>query len=219
MKKLRIAIADDHPLVLAGIMDLLSNDIRFEITGTVTSSSELISHITEDRPDVVITDFVMPGDNRYGDGLNLIGYLSRHFPDVKLLVVTMISNPLIVASLYKAGVSGVVLKSDATSELLRALENLRMGKRYVRAAEPVPPQPDQQPASGTSAADLLNQLSPKEIEVIRLFVDGQSLTAIANGLKRSIKTISNQKRSAMNKLNVTTDQDLIAFCIHGGLFL
>lgn len=214
MKKLRIAIADDHPLVLAGLNDLLANDLRFEVTGTLSSPTALIQHIQEHMPDIVLCDFVMPGDNRYGDGLNFASYMIRNFPRIRLLVVTMISNPLVISSLYRCGVSGVILKTDPPLELLRALDTLRLGRRYLRSDMDVRAE-----LADADDADATASLSPKEIEVLRRFIDGQSLTDIAHSLNRSLKTISNQKRSAMRKLNLNNDQELIAYCVRSGLFL
>ncbi|PWF22150.1 response regulator transcription factor [Corticimicrobacter populi] len=204
MKKLRLVFADDHPLVLAGIRDFFANDIRFDITACVTTPTELIEHIIKEKPDVAITDLSMPGDTRHNDGLALIAYLANHFPQTQILVVTMMSNPLVIASLYKAGASGVVLKSDPPDTLKIALEALRLGRQYLH-----PSLMRQQPSADTTLA---SDLSRKEIEVLRRFIGGQSLKDIAYDLSRSIKTISNQKRSAMRKLNVSNDQELITFC-------
>lgn len=222
MKKLRIAFADDHPIVLAGLSNLIADDPRFELTGSLDNPTALVQHITQHQPDIVVTDFSMPGDDHYGDGLSFIGYLSRNFPNCRLLVVTMITSPPIIASLYRTGVSGVVLKSDQPNDLLDALDCLYQGRRYLRAdSTAVPaavPAGTQQEAQEDIRDRVIASLSPKEQEVLRLFIGGHSLTAIAQTLNRSIKTISNQKRSAMRKLDIPTDQALIEFCVHTGLF-
>lgn len=222
MKKLSIAFADDHPLVLAGLSNLIAGDPRFELSGCLETPTALVQHMTQSRPDIVVTDFSMPGDAHYGDGLSFIGYLVRNFPSTRLLVVTMISSPPIIASLYRAGVSGVILKSDQPHDLLEALDCLYLGKRYLRDGHAATPEAEQAASEDTSVATLRTRattlLSPKELEVLRLFIAGHSLTTIAHKLNRSIKTISNQKRSAMRKLDMPSDQALIEFCVHAGLF-
>ncbi|MGO3870009.1 MAG: response regulator [Alcaligenes sp.] len=215
IQKLRVIIADDHPLILMGIRELLGRDINLSVEAVAASPSELIEHLQSNPPDAVITDYSMPGDEQYGDGIRFISYLRRHFPDVKLIVLTMVSNPMIISSLYDAGVQGVVLKQDELSEALVALHLLRQGVKYYPANFK---QDTPKEVLESSVPDRLASLSPREFEVLRLFAMGDSISSIAEQLNRSIKTISAQKASAMRKLNVQNNQDLIAFCTEHTLF-
>ncbi|KGD93468.1 LuxR family transcriptional regulator [Achromobacter sp. RTa] len=215
MDKLRIVLADDHPLVLVGIRDLLDTVLYVEVTGAVSSSTDLISHLEKNHSNVVITDYSMPGDDAYGDGMRLIKYLIRRHPDLQIVVLTMVSNPMIISALYDAGVAAVVLKRDNLAEIVTALSMLRLGRKYY------PPGFGRDHLAGVQRnpiGDCINSLSPKEFEVLRHFVRGETVTLIAENLKRSVKTISGQKASAMRKLNVQTDQELVAFCMESGLF-
>lgn len=215
IQKLRVVLADDHPLILMGIRELLGRDINLTVEAVASSPSELIEHLNKNPPDAVITDYSMPGDEQYGDGMRFISYLRRHFPDVKLIVLTMVSNPMIISSLYDAGVQAVVLKQDELSEALVALHLMRQGVTYYPANFK-----QDMPKAGleSSVHTRLESLSPREFEVLRLFVLGDSISNIAEQLNRSIKTISAQKASAMRKLNVQNNQDLIAFCTQHSLF-
>lgn len=215
IEKLRVIIADDHPLILMGIRELLGRDINLSVEAVASSPSELVKHLQKNQPDTIITDYSMPGDGQYGDGIRFISYLRRHFPDVKLIVLTMVSNPMIISSLYDAGVQGVVLKQDELSEVLVALNLLRQGVKYYPANFKQDTPKDVLPSS---VQERLTSLSPREFEVLRLFAMGDSISAIAEQLNRSIKTISAQKASAMRKLNVHNNQDLIAFCAQNNLF-
>lgn len=214
--KLRVVIADDHPVTLMGIRELLGRDLNIEVEAVAATPSELVQQLETSLPDVVITDYSMPGDEQYGDGIRLISYMQRRFKSVKFIVLTMVSNPMIISSLYDAGVQGVVLKQDALTEIMVALHLLRQGVNYYPASF-------RQYASKAllhnSVEDRLNTLSPRELEVLRLFVQGNSISAIAEQLSRSIKTISAQKMAAMRKLNVQNNQDLIAFCSQHHLFI
>ncbi|MGN5536656.1 response regulator [Alcaligenes sp. Lyrl_28] len=215
IQKLRVIIADDHPLILMGIRELLSRDINLSVTAVAVSPSELVEHLQKNQPDVIITDYSMPGDGQYGDGMRFISYLRRHFPDVKLIILTMVSNSMIISSLYDAGVQGVVLKQDELSEVLVALHLLRQGVKYYPSNFK---QDTQKDLLSSSVQERKKSLSPREFEVLRLFSMGNSISAIAKQLNRSIKTISAQKASAMRKLNVHNNQDLIAFCTQNNLF-
>lgn len=215
IQKLRVIIADDHPLILMGIRELLGRDINLSVEAVAASPSELVEHLQKNQPDAIITDYSMPGDEQYGDGMRFISYLRRHFPDVKLIVLTMVSNPMIISSLYDAGVQGVVLKQDELSEVLVALHLLRQGVKYYPANFK---QDTPKDVLESSVSDRLASLSPREFEVLRLFALGDSISSIAEQLNRSIKTISAQKASAMRKLNVHNNQDLIVFCTQNNLF-
>lgn len=215
IQKLRVIIADDHPLILMGIRELLGRDFNLSVEAVAASPSELVEHLQGNPPDAVITDYSMPGDEQYGDGIRFISYLRRHFPDVKLIVLTMVSNPMIISSLYDAGVQGVVLKQDELSEALVALHLLRQGVKYYPANFK---QDTPKDVLESSVPDRLASLSPREFEVLRLFAMGDSISSIAEQLNRSIKTISAQKASAMRKLNVHNNQDLIVFCTQHNLF-
>ena len=215
MQRLRIVIADDHPLVLMAMTDLLKQHLGFDLVATLSSPTALVEQLARDTPHVVITDYAMPGDDLYGDGIRLVRYLLRHHPGVRIVVLTMVSNPMIVSALYDAGVDAVVFKHDSPCEIVAALQALQCGRRYY---PPGLPRPRARAARGGFIGDRINSLSPKEFEVLRHFVRGESMMQVAGSLKRSVKTVSGQKISAMRKLDVRTDQELVAFCIEHGMF-
>jgi two-component system, NarL family, captular synthesis response regulator RcsB len=209
----KIVIADDHPIVLAGIRDVIERDPRLQVVGQAQNPTALVELMQTLGPDIVISDYNMPGDDTLGDGIRLISYLDRNFPATRILILTMVSNPSIIAEMYRAGASGVVRKSGDLKELNVALASL-LAQRIYRS--PDLPREDALPATGDASSASL--LSPREFEVIRLFANGQSVGDIAKGLNRSSKTVSTQKVSAMRKLGAKTDQELITFCLASDLF-
>ena len=214
MDTLNVVIADDHPIVLVGVRELIERDARFRVVGEAVCSNELIK-LLESRPvDLVITDFNMPGDSPYGDGLKLVEYLTRHFPGVRILVLTMISNPMILTRLQELGVLAVIQKNQLHDEIQAALKAIARGNPVQRNG----PESTSVMDDGAGLDERFTRLSPKEHEILRLFVGGQSVNEIARGLNRSAKTISTQKVSAMRKLHVSSDQDLLAYCIERNLF-
>ncbi|WP_300732156.1 response regulator [Pseudomonas sp.] len=214
MHKLNVVIADDHPIVLLGVRELVERDGRFDVVGEAVCSNELVHLLTQQPVDLIITDFNMPALSPYGDGLKLVEYLQRYYPAVQILVLTMISSSLILTRLHELGVAGVIQKSHLHEEVERALNAIYCGTPY-QSARPTP-------TSVIETHDALDQrfasLSPKEYEILRLFVAGQSVSDIARGQNRSIKTISAQKVSAMRKLEVTSDQSLVAYCLAHHIF-
>ncbi len=193
----------------------MSRDQRFEVVAEATSSTQLVAELTSHAPDVVLTDFNMPGDATYGDGLKLISYLVRQFPKTQIVVLTMISSSLILSRLHQLGVVAVLQKSQLQDEIQHALDALNAYRQSQS--------PDMVASSGSlNISDIdgrFSSLSPKELEVLRLFVAGSSVGSIALQLKRSAKTVSAQKMAAMRKLEVASDLDLLTYCIKAGQFL
>ncbi len=208
----KVVIADDHPIVLAGIRYTIERDPRLEVMGEAQDPASLVALMYAHAPDIVITDYNMPGNDAMGDGIKLISYLLRHFPNCRVLVLTMVSTPSIIGAMYRAGASGVVRKSGDPTELCLALSAL-LARRVYRPAALA--SCDQMASPATSAAAAL---SPREFEVLRLFASGHSVGEIARLLSRSIKTISTQKVNAMRKLGTRSDQELITFCLASELF-
>lgn len=214
MKKLNVVIADDHPIVLLGIRELVERDERFQVVGEAICSAGLIALLDQQPIDIVITDYNMPGDSPYGDGLKLVEYLKRHFPHLQILILTMISNHLILTRLQELGVVGVIQKSQLHTEIQIALKAIAQQALY-RSLEPAKTSVIE---SMTAIDERFSTLSPKEFEILRLFISGKSVSDIARSQNRSSKTISAQKISAMRKLEVASDQDLLAYCLAQNIF-
>lgn len=214
MPTLKVLIADDHPIVLLGVRELVARDPRFCVIGEAVSSSGLVELLAEQPVDLVITDYNMPDDSPYGDGLKLVDYLKRHYPAVKVLILTMISNPLVLTHLQELGVIGVIRKNQLHTEIERALDAVVKGKRYQH------PNTVKHSVieSNTDLDARLQSLSPKEFEILRLFISGATIGDIARNQNRSVKTISAQKISAMRKLEVSSNQDLLNYCRERGIF-
>ncbi|MBC6558976.1 response regulator transcription factor [Citrobacter braakii] len=216
MKILHVVLLDDHQVVLAGMKDYLDQISNVKVDATFSTSSELISHVRKQKPDVIITDYSMPKDTIYTDGLKLVAYLLRSFPDVKVLVMTMFSNKMLVSALYDEGVSGVVFKQDDLKEVSSALMAVRSGNKYYPPSFKINIGANEHE---TFLRERIKKLSPREYEVLRHFVAGESISQIAEKLNRSAKTVSIQKNSAMRKLNVDNNQDLIRFCVEKDIFI
>lgn len=214
MRELKVVIADDHPVVLVGLREVIQRDECFTLAGEALNSSQLVEQLALHQPALVITDFNMPGDDTYGDGLQLIEYISEHFPAVKILVLTMVSNQLIISRLLEMGVAGVIAKSHIHQEIGKALSALANDRPYEAPAAPA----TSVMINPKVIDERFSTLSPREVEVLRLVVSGSSVGDIARLLDRSVKTVSTQKVSAMRKLEVLNDHALITYCIKADPF-
>ncbi|VXA93880.1 Two-component system, response regulator [Burkholderia sp. 8Y] len=213
---IRVVLADDHPIVLLAVSDQFSKLPGFTITGTVNSGAELIRVLDKAPADLIITDLVMQGDEEVElDGLRLVSKLRRSYPDIPLVVLTMMTSGGMFHELCKLGVAAIVSKEEPASELaqisMRALstkETIFSPKIQHRLAR-----------EGSTTKDLAREqpLSPRELEVVRLFAQGLSVTEIARTLNRSVPTVATQKRSAMRKLHVENHVDLVKYAAKTGL--
>ncbi|KRA01262.1 response regulator transcription factor [Achromobacter sp. Root565] len=209
--KIRILLADDHPAVLSGITHELSSVPSIVVEGVAQESGQLVELLRTTPCDVLVTDYAMPG-GALGDGLTFISYLRRTFPDLKIVVFTMLDNSAVVQELSKIGVHSVLGKSHATRRLVSAIHAVYAGARYFPADDRTRPN-DLHAMRSQVASDL----TKRELEVVRLFVSGMSVNEIATQLNRSKQTISTQKTSAMRKLNVERDADLFRFAFETGI--
>jgi len=213
----RIVIADDHPLVLIGLHKALDGVLGMKLCAEAQDSTGLVAALESGGADVVITDFHMPG-GRYGDGGSLVGLLQRRYPELRIIVITMLSNPLLLEQIIVSGVQGLLLKSAPAEEIRRAVQVVADGGQYVgEAVRTILAQlRSERPKAGDAPASL-QSLSPREMEVLRLFVGGLSVSEIAATLHRSIKTVSHQKVAALHKLGISNDRELYEYALREGL--
>ncbi|MBS9433417.1 response regulator transcription factor RcsB [Photorhabdus hainanensis] len=204
MNNLNVIIADDHPIVLFGIRKSLERLEWINVVAESEDSTTLINNLSCIKANVLITDLSMPGDI-YGDGINLIKYIKRHYPRLLIIVLTMNNNPAILSAVLELDIEGIVLKQGAPTDLPDVLTALQQGERFM------PESVSELLKKVTKAPYGDKPLSQKESEVIRLFAQGFLVTDIAKKLKRSVKTISSQKKSAMVKLGVNNDIALLNY--------
>ena len=205
----RVMVADDHPSSALGMSQALAGSSTIRLLGTVSNSTDLVAMLDEQQSDVLVVDYVMPG-GKYGDGLALLSFLQRRYPALRLVTITMIDNPSVLLAIQKQGVGCILSKSDAISHLVGAVHAAFVGANYLspfvkKLLE------DCQPSAGTRT------LTAREIEVVRLYGAGLTVGEIAVQLHRSKQTISSQKSSAMKKLGIVRDADLIRYASEGQL--
>lgn len=192
----RIVIADDHPVFLIGLRSVIASSFNesFIVSDEATNIEQLLASLGKQLPDILLTDFNMPGQH-HSDGLRLIETLRRKYPSLPIIVVTVLGNPGVINMLLAAGVYAVINKQSLSTELTLCLKSWLHGRRYVT------------PVGEESRAEM----SPRETEVVRLLAQGKSVNEIAALLSRTKQTISAQKKSAMNKLCVSTMAELLEY--------
>ena len=203
-KGIRVVVADDHPVVLAGIKALIQSTPEIELVGEASNGQEALQLIIAKAPDIAIIDVSMPGLS----GAELARRLSQQCPGVKILVLTMHEDRAYVQQLLQVGANGYLLKRSAADELIRAIRVILAGDLYV----------DPSLASkllGRVAAgrgpEIGAALSQREEEVLRLAAQGFSNKEAAAKLQLSVKTIETYRARAAEKLGLRTRAEIVRY--------
>ncbi len=213
IKQMRVLLADDHTLVRAGIRSLLEKLPAVEVAGEAGDGREVLDLIKAQQPDVVLMDISMPGLN----GLQALARITRDFPQVRVIILSMHPNDEYVLQALKSGASGYLLKRAATAELLAALKTVVGGQIYLSreiASQFLKKFPLQHIALSTGP---LEQLTSRQREILQLLAEGQTTKAIAQILKLSEKTVEYHRAKLMARLNIFDIPGLVRFALRTGL--
>jgi DNA-binding NarL/FixJ family response regulator len=206
----KILLVDDHPLVLESISTLL--EPYFQIVGKVQDSGEIISRALEYRPDVILLDACMPGLS----GFAAAKELKQHLPKVKVILVTMLTEPISISEAFKAGASGYVLKQSASEELRQAIDSVLANKRFL-SRQITPEVREALEHEWFKPEGYSGDLTDRQREVLVLLAKGRSTRHIAQELDISMKTVEFHKANITRKLGVHTTSELIKFALAHGL--
>jgi len=213
VKPLRIILADDHTLVRAGIRALLEKLPGVEVVGEADDGREVLKLVATHKPDVVLIDIAMPGLN----GLEATARLTKEFPDVRVIILSMHHNEEYVWQALKAGASGYLLKKAATVELATALQRVALKEIYL-SHEISSQLPKTFFVDGVAKRKSpLEQLTSRQREILQLIAEGQNTKAIAETLKISPKTVEYHRAKLMESLNVHDITGLVRFAMCAGL--
>lgn len=211
----RVLLADDHVLVAEGIQKLLEPE--FELVGIVADGRSLVAAASKLQPDIAVVDISLPLLN----GLDASRQVKKANPDIKIIILTMHSEPNFVTQAFRVGVSGYVLKQSVGSELVQAIREVLKGRTFV---SPMVTQSlvDQavNPTSSTTAGEpngFAQSLSSRQREVLQLVAEGKATKEIASILNVSIKTVEFHKTRIMKELRLRTAAELTKYAISAGL--
>lgn len=201
-----VIIADDHPVVVAGIESILRAK-HYDVLARVHDTDALFDALEEYPCDVVITDVSLPEGIR-PDGLPMIRRIRSLRPDAGIVVLTMLSNPDVLRGLLDMGVAAIFDKRTSLRDIPVAVHAAEVGRSYI---SPPIRRLFQEADCAAGEEDPVLCLSPRELEVMRAYADGHALNDIAAYTGRNFKTISRQKRSAMAKLGLVNDAQFYQF--------
>jgi len=212
----RILLADDHVLVAEGIQKLLEPE--YELVGIVADGRSLVTAAAKLQPDIVVVDISLPLLN----GLDASQQLKKNNPNLKIIVLTMHSEPNFVTQAFRVGVSGYVLKQSVGSELVQAIREVVKGRTFVSPMvaqslvdQAVNPSPTGNP--GEVKVGFAQTLSARQREVLQLVAEGKATKEIASILNVSVKTVEFHKTRIMKELRLRTAAELTKYAIAAGL--
>ena len=208
---LRIIIADDHPVVRIGTKAVIESSGVGQVVAEASTVAELMTVLGDHECDVLVTDYSMPGGAQ-ADGFAMIAMIRRRFPELPVLMLSVSNNLAILRMVVATGVLGLVDKTSSMDELPLAIQTVYRGQPYISRTLK-----DRIDAIGTQGVDddRTRQLSPREVEVLRLLSSGLKVKEIALHLHKSVSTISRQKGDAMLKLGLKGDAELFDYLRDG----
>jgi len=212
MKTIRILIADDHTIVRQGFKALLETIPGFEVVVEASDGAEAVDQIDKVRPDIALMDIMMPNLN----GLEATEIATRRKLGTKILILSMHANSTYAVRALKNGAQGYVLKDADQDEIVTAIRTVMSGSRYIS------PKISDEVLTALIEIDqtsdnLLEELTPRERQILQMIAEGNSNREIAEYLTLSVRTVETHRFNLMAKLKIDSQAKLIYFAIQSGL--
>ena len=207
---INILLADDHAIVRQGLVQLLSGAQEFSVIAEASNYAEVMRHVRDLELDAVVLDISMPGKT----GIETLQQIKREKPRLPVLMLSMYPEDQYAVRAIKAGASGYLTKMSAPAQLVEALKTITQGRKYIT------------PELATSLAENLTNdtdlsphetLSDREFQTLKLIAAGKKLSAIADELALSPKTVSVYRARLMEKLRMKTNAELTRYALENNL--
>jgi DNA-binding NarL/FixJ family response regulator len=202
----RILVADDHAIVRKGLVQIISDTLDLKVVAEAANGLEVLDLVRKQSFDVVLLDLHMPDQS----GLDTLKQLRAEHPKLPVLVLSMYGEEQYGVRVLRAGASGYLTKESAPDQLVKAIRKVAGGGKYVtttvadRLLELIDTDTDQ-PLHAT--------LSDREFQVMRLLASGESVTAIAEKLALSVKTVSTYRARVLEKMNMKSNAELAHYAL------
>ncbi len=210
-ERIKILIADDHPVVRKGLQSCLTKLDRLKVVGEATDGEQAMQKALELAPDVVLMDISMPRRN----GLSVTEALRKEAPKIKILILSVHSNKEYIFRIIQAGAHGYVSKESSPEQLLHAIVSVYDGQTFF--SPEIAQAALSQLVSNGGKTEPFTQLTSREREVLVLIAEGQSNKEIANRLGIGVRTIETHRERIMRRLDIHSVAGLTKFAIANGL--
>lgn len=209
---IRIVIADDHGLMRAGLRALLNAEEGLVVVGEARDSVEVLKVSMQLQPDVVLMDISMPG----AGGIETTRRVKESVPSARVLILTIHEDKALLREAIQAGADGYILKRAVESELLTAIHAVVRGELYVHSAMTRALLPEQ-PTAKTVPSGLVEPLTNRELDVLRLIVQGYTNRQMAGRLNLSVRTVESHRANLMDKLGLRSRVELVRWATENNL--
>ncbi len=210
---LRILIVDDHEVVRLGLRTLLSNQANFVVVDEAASAKEAVEKAVQHRPDVVVMDIRMPGEN----GIEACREIKMHLPNTEVLMLTSYAEDEMLFDAISAGAAGYVLKQGGGDELIRAIQRVGQGDALLDPAVTQRVLARVRQATRQEQAAAFNDLTEQELRVLGLVSEGRTNKEIAKSLFLGEGTVRNYVSSILSKLGLTNRAEAAAYAVRHNL--
>lgn len=210
---IRVALVDDHTILLEGLRLILQKETDMEVVGVGKCGEDAVRIARELKPDVLVLDIVMPGLN----GTEATRHIAREWPEARILVLSMRCERPWVVEILRAGARGYILKDAAAEELAKGIRAVAGGRQYLCPRIThliVNDYLHRVPVEHTAT---FAGLTGREQEILRLIADGLTTKEIAFRVGVSLKTVDSQRQSLMKKLNLYSTAELTKYAVRKGL--
>lgn len=205
---INLLIADDHQVVIDGLRSLLSLEADFNVVGEALNGKMVLEALKDQKVDVVLLDINMP----VMDGIETAKLMREHYPDVKILILTMYNKPEFIRNILDAGASGYVLKNAGKEELIDAIRKVVRGEGYFSLS--VTKTMMESFKSGSDSNKV--ELTKRERGVLTLIAEGDKSSEIAEKLFLSTNTVNTHRKNLLSKLNIKNTAGLVRYAIKNG---
>lgn len=208
--KSRVLLVDDHQIVLDGLKRIITDSNAFEVMGNVNSGHQALQLLQHMPVDLLLTDLDMPEMH----GSDLVKRVKESYPEIKVIVLSMHTDPVLVKELVSIGADGFLVKTTSEEEIILALKKVAQGQQYY-STDITTSLMNQ--TSHVSDIQKKFQLTQRELEILQLVADGFSTKEIGEQLFISIRTVDSHRLSIMKKLDVKNIAELVRFAFKNAL--
>jgi DNA-binding NarL/FixJ family response regulator len=214
MDALRLLVADDHEIVRKGLRSILEAQPGWQVAAEASDGREAVDKAKEIKPDVTVMDIGMPSLN----GLEAARQILKHDVRAKILILTMHESDPLIREVLDAGARGYVLKTDASRDLVAAVNAIRSNKTFFTAKVAqivLDGYLDKKPKKETENAQ--SRLTPRQREIVQLLAEGKSSKEVAVALNLSVKTAETHRANIMRRLDCHSVSELVRYAVRNNI--